>query len=108
MSHIPRGLMDRQARLLSMLAVRPSLTRAGYQKLAGLTRGTAHKDLQELVAAGLIERLGSSRSARYALASIEDVGDVSARALHDASAASARLLPVCGAIEHERESRPQL
>ncbi len=66
-NRLPPGLMLRQARLLALLAARPSLTRAGYQALAGISRGTAQKDLDQLLAAGLLVRIGRSRACRYAL-----------------------------------------
>ena len=43
---IPRGLPDRQANLLAFLQIRSSTTRAGYQQMAGISRGTARADLK--------------------------------------------------------------
>ena len=63
----PRGLPRRQAMLLAALTRHPSLTRRGYQVLAGIGHRTAQRDLAELTAEGLLVRLGRARAARYAL-----------------------------------------
>lgn len=68
MATIPPGLIRRQAYLLVYLERHSSITRPIYQVLAGIAHTTARRDLHELVAAGLIVRLGSTRSARYAIA----------------------------------------
>lgn len=70
---LPRGLPDRQAHLLALLATRPSITRASYQLLAGIGHNTAHHDLAELEHLGLIQRAGSGPATRYYLADPSDL-----------------------------------
>jgi DeoR/GlpR family transcriptional regulator of sugar metabolism len=65
--HLPRGLPARHAHFLCLLAARPSLTRADYQRLLCVAYATAKRDLAELAATGLILPLGSTRTRRYAL-----------------------------------------
>ena len=64
----PPGLMHRQACLLSFLTLSPSLTRAQYMSIAGISHNTAARDVAELLAAGLIRRVGRGPSSRYCLA----------------------------------------
>lgn len=65
--YLPRGLPARQARFLCLLAIRPSLTRADYQRLMPVSYSTAKRDLAQLFAAGLIIRIGRTSMRRYAL-----------------------------------------
>lgn len=65
--HLPRGLPARQTRFVCLLAARPSLTRADYQRLLRVSYATAKRDLADLVAAGLVLPLGRTRTRRYAL-----------------------------------------
>jgi hypothetical protein len=65
--HIPRGLPSRQTRFLCLLAARPSLTRADYQRLIEVSHNTAQRDLAELLAAGLVLRAGRGPRCRYGL-----------------------------------------
>ncbi|HLQ33894.1 MAG TPA: hypothetical protein VK457_14510 [Chloroflexota bacterium] len=65
--HLPRGLPYRQTHFLCILAQRPSLTRADYQRCARISHNTARKDLAELAAAGLVRPVGHARSRRYTL-----------------------------------------
>ena len=65
--HLPRGLPERQTRFLCLLAARPSLTRADYQRLLAVTECTAKRDLAELMSAGLVLRFGSTRNRRCGL-----------------------------------------
>jgi hypothetical protein len=59
--------MRRQAFFLSILSMHPSLTRADYELLAQVSHNTAARDLADLLARGLIVRLGNSSSCRYCL-----------------------------------------
>ena len=63
----PPGLMHRHACLLSFLALNPSLTRAQYMDVAGISRNTAVRDLRELRRLGFIRRVGHGPSSRYCL-----------------------------------------
>jgi len=65
--HLPRGLPRRQAQFLCLLAVRPSLTRADYQRLLLVGQRTAKQDLAQLRGARLILPLGRGRDSRYTL-----------------------------------------
>lgn len=65
--HLPRGLPPRQTRFLCLLAARPSLTRADYQRLLNVSHNTAHRDLAQLVRARLITPRGTATTRRYAL-----------------------------------------
>jgi hypothetical protein len=60
--------MHRQACFLSFLSLSPSLTRTQYMSIAGVSHNTAARDIAELLAAGLIRRVGSGPSSRYCLA----------------------------------------
>lgn len=42
-------------------------TNTGYQKLTGVSRATAKRDLDELVKLGLLKLEGAGRSTRYRL-----------------------------------------
>lgn len=64
---LPRGLSHRQAKLLALLRVRPSMTRADYEALTGISPNTAQADLAELIEAGHIERVGAGPACRYTL-----------------------------------------
>ena len=63
----PKGLPRRHIHLLIALEDHSSLTRRDYETLTGVSHTTAQADLAELLAAGLIVRLGKARSSRYAL-----------------------------------------
>ncbi|HLY65427.1 MAG TPA: hypothetical protein VKU60_07830 [Chloroflexota bacterium] len=65
--HIPRGLPSRQARFLCLLAARPSLSRADYERLIDVSYTTAKRDLAQLTLTGLIVGFGHTRMRRYAL-----------------------------------------
>jgi uncharacterized protein YjbJ (UPF0337 family) len=67
---MPRGVSYRQADFLSVLTVRPSLTRADYQALAHVSANTAQLDIAELLAAGLIVRRGAGPSSRYCIVDV--------------------------------------
>lgn len=64
---LPPGLPARQTQFLCLLAARPSLTRADYQHLAGISPRTAKRDLTDLVDRGLVLPIGGGRTRRYAL-----------------------------------------
>ena len=63
---LPRGLPARQTRFLCLLAARPSLTRADYQRLLQVSHNTAKRELTELLAARLVLPFGGTRTRRYA------------------------------------------
>ena len=65
--HLPRGLPRRQAQFLCLLAARPSLTRADYQRLLHVGQRTAKNDLAQLRDARLLRALGLGRDRRYSL-----------------------------------------
>jgi len=67
LADLPRGLPQRQARFLLLLAQFPALDRGDYQTLSGVSHTTAERDLRALQAAGLIVRCGQGRATRYAL-----------------------------------------
>jgi hypothetical protein len=64
---LPRGLPTRQANFICLLVDRPSLTRADYQRLIGVSYATAKRHLAELCALGWIDSHGTTRSRRYSL-----------------------------------------
>ena len=47
---------------------RPELGRADYERIGNVSRSQAAYDLADLVAAGILERVGSGRTTRYRLA----------------------------------------
>ncbi len=61
------GTNDRQILCLKVLKVEQQITTMEYQSLAGCSRRTAARDLDELLAKGAIQRLGAGRSAHYVL-----------------------------------------
>jgi DNA-binding transcriptional ArsR family regulator len=63
-------LKPTQKRAVAALKADPAsgLTRAQYEKLAGVSRSQAAYDLAELVEAGILERIGNGRATRYRLA----------------------------------------
>ena len=65
--YLPRGLSARQTRFLCLLAARPSLTRADYQRLRRVSHNTAKRELTELVATRLVLSFSGTRTRRYAL-----------------------------------------
>jgi poly-gamma-glutamate capsule biosynthesis protein CapA/YwtB (metallophosphatase superfamily) len=101
---IPPGLPYRQAQFLSLLAVRPTLTRADYQFAAGVSRETARKDLDELLRARLILRLGDSRAIRYSRPFDQDSESRAAQSLPSSNPAPAEDLRTSGIIEHGLET----
>ena len=64
---LPRGLPARQTRFLCLLAARPSLTRADYQRLLQASHNTAKRELTDPVAARLVFPFGGARTRRCAL-----------------------------------------
>ena len=67
LADLPKGLPKRHATFLLHLSLVPSLDRADYQSLTGVSHTTAKHDLRALLAAGLIARSGSGRAIRYSL-----------------------------------------
>jgi transcriptional regulator with GAF, ATPase, and Fis domain/HAMP domain-containing protein len=64
-AHLALGL--RHQRLLRLIAERQTLSTADYVTIEGVSPRTGLRDLGDLLQAGLIERLGSRRGARYRL-----------------------------------------
>jgi Fic family protein len=62
--NLPLGLPARQAQFLCLPTARPSLTRADYQRLIGVSHNTAQRDLAELAAAHLVREIGKARGRR--------------------------------------------
>jgi hypothetical protein len=71
----PPGLMHRHACLLSFLRLNPSLTRAQYMDVAGVSRNTAARDLALLRRLGLILCVGQGPASRYCLPHSPFAGD---------------------------------
>lgn len=65
-------LKPTQQRAVAALRAGPAseLTRAQYEKLAGVSRSQAAYDLAELVEVGILERFGNGRATRYRLARV--------------------------------------
>jgi ATP-dependent DNA helicase RecG len=62
-----RKLNERQKKALGLAKMTGQITNAIYQKSTGASRATAKRDLEELVAQGLLDSQGSGRGARYIL-----------------------------------------
>jgi predicted HTH transcriptional regulator len=62
------GLSDRQRTAVFRVLEKRRLTSADYQKLTGASRQTAARDLEELVAKGVLLRQGRGRGVNYLLA----------------------------------------
>lgn len=62
------GLSERQLRGLEGLRRAGRLTNSSYQALAGVTRKTATRDLDDLVKRGVLVRVGEKRGAHYIVA----------------------------------------
>lgn len=60
-------LNDRQVEAIQLLKTALRISNAEYQKLTGVSRATAKRDLEELVKMELIELEGAGRAARYRL-----------------------------------------
>jgi len=60
-------LNERQVKAVQFLKSDLHVTNGEYQKLTGVSRATAKRDLDELVKLGLLELEGAGRSARYRL-----------------------------------------
>ncbi|GAB4115627.1 MAG: ATP-binding protein [Wenzhouxiangellaceae bacterium] len=60
-------LNDRQAEAIQLLKTALQISNSEYQKLTGVSRATAKRDLEELVKMELIELEGAGRAARYRL-----------------------------------------
>ncbi|MBV8429626.1 MAG: hypothetical protein JO244_00565, partial [Solirubrobacterales bacterium] len=63
---LPPGLPARQTQFLCVLATRPSLTRADYQRLVGISVKTAKADIADLIGQDLVVPIGAGRTRRYA------------------------------------------
>jgi ATP-dependent DNA helicase RecG len=62
------GLNERQKEVVPYAKRNARITNADYQKLAGITRKTAMRDLSGLVEQGALVLVGSKRGAHYILA----------------------------------------
>lgn len=62
------GLNDRQKRAVTYVKTNGTITNSEYQRLAGVTRKTATRDLAGLVACQAFELVGSRRGAHYVIA----------------------------------------
>jgi ATP-dependent DNA helicase RecG len=62
------GLNERQKEVVLYAKRNGRITNADYQKLAGITRKTAMRDLSVLVEQGAVVLVGSKRGAHYILA----------------------------------------
>jgi predicted HTH transcriptional regulator len=62
------GLTERQKRGVAQVKQNGRITNAEYQKLTGLTRKTAARDLDALVDKGVFRRIGEKRGTYYVLA----------------------------------------
>ena len=59
------GLNDRQRLAIARVAEQGRLTSAEFQKLSEASRATAKRDLEELVAKGVLVRQGQGRGVHY-------------------------------------------
>lgn len=66
------ALNDRQRRALAEIRLRERLANVDYQKLAGTSRKTAARDLDDLVARGVLVRVGTGRGTHYVWAGRRD------------------------------------
>ena len=62
------GLSDRQKEAVVFLRSKGRITSADYQRLAGVSRQTATRDLEDLLRKSVTERHGTKRGAYYVLA----------------------------------------
>ncbi|MGO8683138.1 MAG: DUF4062 domain-containing protein [Thermoleophilia bacterium] len=68
------GLNERQSRVLAHLKAAGRITNQEYQEITGATKKTASRDLADLVAKGVVARIGKTgRGAFYVLASKGDI-----------------------------------
>ncbi|MEW6602839.1 MAG: ATP-binding protein, partial [Nitrospirota bacterium] len=63
------GLNERQLKAVTHLKQKERITNSIYQKLTGVIRKTAARDLDDLVEKGVLERMGEKRGICYVLAS---------------------------------------
>lgn len=61
------NLNERQIRAITYLKSNERITNADYQKLSGANRKTAARDLDVMVAMGIVDRLGEKRGIHYVL-----------------------------------------
>ena len=66
------ALNDRQRLALTEIKTRERLANADYQELAAISSKTAARDLDDLVARGVLVRVGMGRGTHYVLASKRD------------------------------------
>ena len=62
------GFLTREERIVALFAKRPRITRQDVQDVLGVSQSTANQVLRELVAQGVLARVGAGRSAAYVLA----------------------------------------
>jgi len=63
-----QGLNQRQIKAMGYVIQQGRVTNLEYQSLCGVSRSTAKKELQTLVARGLLQQQGTGRYTRYVLA----------------------------------------
>lgn len=63
-----QGLNELQIKVMSHVSQQRQVTNLEYQNLYGVSRSTAKKELQSLVARGLLKQQGGGRYTRYVLA----------------------------------------
>jgi len=59
------GVSDRQKRVVEFARAHGSVTNSTYQKLVGIAKRTAHRDLTDLVAKGIFEKVGTTGKGTY-------------------------------------------
>ena len=62
------GLNERQRKAVDFLRRERRMTNQQYQEATGATRATAKRDLEDLVAKGLVVLVGTGRAAHYLIA----------------------------------------
>jgi ATP-dependent DNA helicase RecG len=62
------GINERQVRAVAQVKKDGRIANSEYQELAGVTRKTAARDLEDLVEKGVLKRVGEKRGSHYTLA----------------------------------------
>ena len=62
------GVSERQGKALAHVRAHRRIANADYQRIAGVARKTAARDLEALVELGVLERVGTKRGSHYVLA----------------------------------------
>jgi ATP-dependent DNA helicase RecG len=61
------ALGERQQRAITHLKARQRITNSEYQTIVGVSRATASRDLEELLAKGVLEKVGTTGKGTYYL-----------------------------------------